>query len=129
MERSPTYLPPQDKKDVTVRGYVTIHLAAVDSYVPRGACPWARRVLKKGANVVNKNELARWRELDPVFAEHLAKDRILVGDDFHPLVEVVAHNEGRKSAREQALEDRLAALETMLLDMSTRPAAVKAVKQ
>jgi len=115
-----TNMPPQDKRGLEARGYSTVALVDLDDYTPRGACPWARRRLVRGANPVNKNVLADWQERDPDFAGHVAAGRITIGDDFQPLLEVVRQRDGGTTAREAILERRLADLEYLIADLVDR---------
>jgi len=107
-------LAPQDKRNVEVTGYVVLHVKGLGSYTPKGVVPWAKRVLKDGRNVVNRNQVADWKQHDEGFAKHLKDGAITVGDSYEPMLEVVRHNEKSGSSRERELEDRIARLEALL---------------
>ena len=92
------------------QGYVVLEVA--EEYTPRGSLPWARRLLRVGETVVNKNQLDDWRANDEGFRTRLKDGSIKIGRPSEPVAEAAP------TSRETALEARIAQLEATLEAMA-----------
>ena len=114
-----TTLPPQVQRGRKVQGYVTLIVRDCGAFEPRGTCRWGHRILRDGANIINRNIVDDWTKNDEAFVERVEDGRITIGDAVDPVAICNEANAAAKSSRERELEARLEHLEALIEDLTS----------